>query len=205
MSVQRDNRRVCPPHYLLPGAGDGMRRPPVVHGDTTMMRFHFSMRALACCLATAFLLLACSRDGSGETDTRAGAEGPADAAGGSTTADGATALDGSSEDAPSSMDGAPGDAGADGGGMWPAGSDGSDYELVSEPADCGLEVDTHIRAAQTCCNKEPCNGQCALFDGATSPVCWCAGVVGGCPLPLVCCWETSTCTSKAVCMIVPGM
>lgn len=47
----------------------------------------------------------------------------------------------------------------------------------------------------TCCDGAPCRGGC---DPSQGGVCRCAGVIGGCTAPAVCCPPTA-CTSEAEC------
>ena len=42
---------------------------------------------------------------------------------------------------------------------------------------------------ETCCNGSLCQGQCVVFADSSTPACWCAGVVGGCPDGWVCCYS----------------
>ncbi|MBI3201932.1 MAG: hypothetical protein HYZ29_10345 [Myxococcales bacterium] len=61
------------------------------------------------------------------------------------------------------------------------------YERVKTDESCGLESLPASYVHQTCCNGEPCRGECVRFKGQKKPVCFCADLVGGCPAPHHCC------------------
>jgi hypothetical protein len=65
-----------------------------------------------------------------------------------------------------------------------------EYERVTTDAGCGLETLPASHVYQTCCNGEPCRGDCVRFKGQKKPVCYCASLVGGCPAPHHCCRMT---------------
>lgn len=51
---------------------------------------------------------------------------------------------------------------------------------AARPAPC-------CRETRTCCNGAVCEGMCVVFPDASAPICYCAGLGGGCPSPSVCC------------------
>jgi hypothetical protein len=56
-----------------------------------------------------------------------------------------------------------------------------------------------VNELRTCCNGVGCNGNCLLFQGATAPVCICAGVDGGCPGGWACCGGGASCLPPENC------
>ncbi len=42
----------------------------------------------------------------------------------------------------------------------------------------------------SCCNASYCGGYCNQVKKDAGPSCVCAGIVGGCPWPFVCCHDT---------------
>lgn len=91
-------------------------------------------------------------------------------------------LDGSSNDATANNDGAGIDSG------WSDDAGGSKYIDVDGGKDCGIDAGPTYGQTWTCCNNSPCRGRCVIEpDAGGMPFCYCSGVAGGCPSPLVCC------------------
>jgi hypothetical protein len=77
-----------------------------------------------------------------------------------------------------------------------------DYVAVDGGHDCdGGTPAPNTWENRTCCNGVACPGWCLLFNGATSPVCMCAGIDGGCPEGWMCC---GSCTLPQYCEYHPG-
>lgn len=75
-----------------------------------------------------------------------------------------------------------------------------DYVVVKEGNACDLPRDRTDATIKTCCNGAICNGRCLLYQGNRTPVCECAGIAGGCPLPHVCCNYVLGCTTEEACL-----
>ena len=65
-----------------------------------------------------------------------------------------------------------------------------EYERVKTDRSCGLEPVPAKFLYYTCCNGQPCRGDCVRFKGEKTPVCYCASLRGGCPAPHHCCMMT---------------
>jgi hypothetical protein len=79
------------------------------------------------------------------------------------------------------------------------------YVIVDGGSDCGLvPLPAHHVQTQTCCNGTACQGVCVLAPEASAPTCLCAGQVGGCPAPMVCCEVTALCSGPQCCTAADG-
>jgi hypothetical protein len=79
------------------------------------------------------------------------------------------------------------------------------YVVVDAGSDCGLvPLPAHHVQTQTCCNGTVCQGLCVLAPEASAPTCICAGQVGGCPAPMVCCEVTAICSGAQCCTEANG-
>lgn len=68
--------------------------------------------------------------------------------------------------------------------------------LREDAADSAATTDA-VEGHYSICNGKPCRGLCIAMDGPEKPpVCWCGGLDGGCPAPLVCCPYRGGCNAK---------
>ena len=74
---------------------------------------------------------------------------------------------------------------------------GFDVTIVEGSPEC-VPDGSSSTAYGSCCNHEPCYGQCAkLDDGGVG--CWCEGIWGGCWPGAVCCHYSGGCTAPGSC------
>lgn len=83
------------------------------------------------------------------------------------------------------------------------------FIVVDGGSDCAIPAKTicNSHAAYSCCNGQLCRGFCAVFPDSGAPVCFCAGVTGGCPGSTVCCgyaqWPLTCVGNDGQCTIGP--
>ncbi len=75
------------------------------------------------------------------------------------------------------------------------------YHVVDGGTDCGAgSVPVGHSETRTCCNGAPCEGLCVVEDSSPTPFCYCAALVGGCPVEAsVCCVFEHRCTPPEGC------
>lgn len=74
--------------------------------------------------------------------------------------------------------------------------DAGPWHFIDGSGDCAPTGNGY--AFQTCCNGQPCFGNC-VADGVGDIQCNCAGISGGCTDGLVCCKVPSACVSESKC------